>query len=505
ERRGPGVAAVPLVGVAAGLALLGAAYQLLWYGELGSYTTVIGVAACVSVGLRESFAAFDVRRYAARVAEREVRFRTTDPLTGVPNRVRLRHRLETERGRVSVGQRCGSLLVIDLDNFGDLDDAAGHDVGDTVLMEVARRLRTSVGSDDLAVRLAGDAFAVFTPGTPDQATSLAGRLAVRLAEPYPLSDAEAGTAHLTVSIGVGECNSAATVDEMIRCAELAVSSAKDHGGGQVQRYDESLELRTLRRQTFAHELRGAIERGELDVLFAPVVELATGTAVGLRAEPRWRHSTLGVVAYAELAVAAEDAGLASAIADWTLTQAVRQLGAWTAEGRDLWLAVRVPAAQLRTPRFDTSMVELCQAYRVPPYRLVLELDEARMPSAAAVTPALGALQNAGLGTMLGEFGSGPCSLLELADLPLDMLTITAPLAANVPDSEPMVAAVTALARHLGLDVVADGVTASWQADLLRTVGCRYATGVLFSGPVHAEHAEAYLDASAGGTGLNLRP
>ncbi|MGH3648204.1 MAG: putative bifunctional diguanylate cyclase/phosphodiesterase [Micromonosporaceae bacterium] len=504
-RPGGNFSTLPLLGVAAGLALFGAIYQMVRYGDLGPYTTMLGVLAAFSVGIRESFAGFDLRRYAARVADREARFHTTDPLTGAPNRVRLRHRLETERERVPVGEPCGCLLVVDLDNFGDLDDAAGHDVGDAVLMEVARRLRTSVAASDLAVRLAGDAFAVYTPGTPARATALANLLRVRLAESYPVSDADSAAVHLTVSIGISECASAATVDEMIRCAELAVSSAKERGGGQVHSYDESLELRVLRRQTFAHELRQAVEGAELDVLYAPVMELTSAAAVGLRAELRWRHPKLGVVSSAELADAAEDAGLSAQLGDWTLHQAVRQLGSWTGEGRDLWVSVRVWPVQLRAPRFRDTVLELCRRYQVSPYRLVLELSESGMPSAEAATEPLGALRNAGLATALADFGSGPCSLLELPELPLDMLTVAAPLVAGLGDSEPVVTAVTGLARHLGLDVVADGVAAHWQADLLRTAGCRYATGTLYSRPVPAEHAEAYLDTHAGGTDAQLRP
>ncbi len=504
--RSGNVGTLPLLGISALLALLGAIYQLIRYGDLGPYTTLLGLLAAVSVGLREGFSGFDLRRYARRVAEREAQFRTTDPLTGAPNRVRLRHRLETERDRVPVGERCGSLLVIDLDNFGELDDAAGHDAGDTVLMEVARRLRTSVGTRDLAVRLAGDAFAVYTPGPAAQAVALADRLKVRLAEAYPLTaETVSPLAQLTVSIGISECSSAATVDQMIRCAELAVSSAKGCGGGQVRSYDESLELRTLRRETFSHELRQVLDGGELELLYAPVVELAGTAPVGLRAELRWRHPTLGVVSADEFEAAAEDSGLSRRIGDWTLHRAVRQLGGWLAEGRDLWLAVRVWPAHLRAPRFRDSVLALCRQHRVPPYRLVIEVSEAAMPSAGTLAEPLTQLQAAGFTTALTEFGSGPCSLLELPELPLDLLSVAAPLVAGLGDSEPVVAAVTVLARHLGVDVVAAGVSGAWQLELLRGHGCRFATGPLFSRPVPAEHAEAYLDANAGGTDANLRP
>ena len=498
-------ATVPLLVGSSGLALLGTIYHLIAFGPWGVYTAMIAAGTATAVAFRGFFASIESSRSSVRLARQERRFLATDPLTGLPNRMRLRHRLDRERQRVEVGQRCATLLVVDLDNFGELDDVHGHDAGDAVLMETARRLRTLVAPEDLVVRLAGDSFAVLTTTSPGQAASLASRLHVRLAEPYQPSG-EPGMMHLTASLGVAECNAAAEVDEMIRCAELALSSAKELGGDRIEHYDESLQLRVLRRRTFAHELRGAVQRGELDLLFSPVVELAGGSPVGLWAQARWLHPSLGEVSPPELAVAAADAGLASDIGNWTLRQAARQLGHWLAEDRDLWLAVEITAAQLRTPGFAGMVADLCRGYAVGRQRLALLVSEQGLPPAEACGPPLAALQDAGVRTGLADFGSGTVSLLDLRELPLDLLTIDDSLVAELTECEPIVATVADLARRLGLDVVASGVSETWHAELLRSEGCRYAFGPRYSRPVPAERAEAYLDTHAGGTdSADLRP
>jgi diguanylate cyclase (GGDEF)-like protein len=498
-------ATVPLLIGSSGLALLGATYHLFAYGPWGMYTAMIAAATATAVAFRGFFASIESSRSSVRLARQERRFLGTDPLTGLPNRMRLRHRLDAERKRVDVGQRCGTLLVIDLDNFGELDDVHGHDAGDAVLMETAKRLGTLAAPDDLVVRLAGDSFAVLTTTSPGQAAALASRLRVRLAEPYQPSG-EPGTMHLTASVGVAECNAAAEVDEMIRCAELALSSAKERGGDRIEHYDESLQLRVLRRRTFAHELRGAVQRGELDLVFSPIVELAGGEPVGLRAQARWLHPSLGEVAAAELAVAAADTGLATDIGHWTLRHAIRQLGQWLAEGRDVWLTVEITAAQLRTPGFAGMVADLCRGNAVGRQRLALLVSEYRLPPAEACGPPLAALQNAGVRTGLADFGSGTVSLLDLRELPLDLLTMDESLVAELAGCEPIVATVADLARRLGLDVIAAGVSETWHAHLLRTEGCRYASGPRYSRPVPAERVEAYLDTHAGGAdSADLRP
>ncbi len=496
----------PLLAGSAGLGVLGAVYHLSVFGDWGVYTAVLAVSAASAVGIRGMFASLDVCRYTNRLVHQETKFLSTDPLTAIPNRMRLRHRLEAVRGRAEVGHRFGTLLVIDLDNFGELDDVMGHDVGDAVLMEVARRLRTSVEPGDLAVRLAGDAFAVFTVASREQAARLAERLGTEVALPYRVSASGPGAMHLTASIGVAECNAASAVDEVIRAAELAVSNAQELGGNRIEWYDDLLELRTLRRRTFAHELLGAVRRDELDLRYVPVVTLPDGVAVELQARTQWRHATLGEVSTAELVAAAQDTGLTSEIRDGALRGAIRQFGQWIAEGRDLSLSVRISAAQLRTPGFAARVGDLLRAYDVPPDRLVLEVMEDDLPATGAPAAPLAALREVGVRTGLAGFGAGRSSLLELRRLPIDRLTIDKSLIAALRESEPVVATVVDLAHRLSLEVVAGGVAETWQAELLRGQGCRYAMGPLFSRPVPAEYAEAYLDAHAGGTdSANLRP
>ena len=482
-----------LLVIAGGAAMVGAASHLVWYGSWGWYTGMLVVCAATTVAARGIVGAQDAQRFIARLHAQESQFVATDPLTGLPNRLRLRHRLDTERARVEVGERFGTLLVIDLDDFGDIDDVHGHDVADSVLMEVARRLRLSVGPADFPVRLTGDAFAVLTTGSPEHAVALAARVRERLAEPYRPTEIEPGQVHVTVSIGAAECNSAATVDEMIRAAELAVARAQELGGDRVEHYDESLQLRVLRRRTFAHELRGALQRQELDLLFSPVMDLFRRVPVGMHSHLRWLHSKLGEVSPDELAAAAADTGLTTEIGDWMLRQACRQLGSWCGDGRTVRLSVAVTAVQLQTPGFARRVGRLCHACGVPDGALLLEISERALPTLDTLRGRLADLREAGVRLAIGDFGGGGLPLRELPSLPVDVLRLDDALLERLDECGPLVAAIADLARRMDVDVLVGGVWDGRQVSRLQAVGVRYAYGPLFSPPLPAERAEAYLD------------
>src|SRR5690606_6225481 len=243
----------------------------------------------------------------------------TDQLTGLANRRELMRTIVTQR---SVPGHGGALLVIDLHGMAGINEIRGREVGDAVLIEVAHRLRATIGSDDVAARIAGDEFAVVTVEKPVMAYALATRVLTALIEPYHLPGA---TVHLNVSIGLAEVSGGDSVDDVLRRADLARRRAKQLGRNRVEWYDSYLEEQLIRRMDLERELPGAIERGEFDLVYQPVLGLEDGRPVGVEALLRWRSPMLGTVLPAELLPVAEDLGLIDEIGQWVRQQACRQL------------------------------------------------------------------------------------------------------------------------------------------------------------------------------------
>ncbi|MGA8117207.1 MAG: bifunctional diguanylate cyclase/phosphodiesterase [Actinocatenispora sp.] len=427
----------------------------------------------------------------------------TDPLTGLPNRRALLRALAELRERPGPDAWRGSVMVIDLDGLKAVNDGFGHEVGDAVLVEVARRLRDGLAPDHVAARLGGDEFAVLTGESQNAARTRATRLLTALAEPYELAG---GRTLLSANIGIAEFAPGATPDEMLAGADLAMRRARQRGQGRVERYDETLEFQLLRRGLLEGELRGADQRGELDLVYQPIVSVTDRRAVAVEALLRWRHPQLGTVPPSEFVPIAEAAGLIADIGGWVLHQACRRLSAWLAEGRDLQVAVNLSAAQLYQPDFVAQVAAVLDAYEIPPNRLIVEVTEAIVVRDVqhAVTRLAG-LRSLGVRTALDDFGSGHASLTYLRRLPIDVLKVDRALVAEPATGQdnsvaPLTDVVVRLGQRLGMLVVAEGVETEEQLTALRAAGCGFAQGYLFSRPVPAEHVEAFCDAGSDGDG-----
>lgn len=418
----------------------------------------------------------------------------TDSLTGLPNRRALCQAIEEKQRRAAAEPWV--VLAIGLDGFKRINDVRGHDIGDAILVEVANRLRAALGDRDLVARIAGGEFAVLTVAEPDQARAMGTRLFALLTEPYRLAY---GMEYLTVSIGIARGDGTSTVEEILRAADLALRHAKRSGRGRVEWFDESLEYQMLRRLTFEHELRGAIERGELDLAYQPIVALTDSRPVGAEALLRWRHPTLGPVNPAEFMPVAEDIGLITQIEEWVLHHGLRRLAQWRAEGRDVWLSVNISPHRLRSAGFVGDVAALLDIHRVPADRLVVEISERGMTGDAGELAApLAALRALGTRTALDDFGAGYSSLAQLRRLPVDLLKIDQTLITDpvVPGGSggSLSDVVVCLGQRLGMEVVAEGVEHPAQRELLTAAGCHFGQGHLFSRPLPAEHVEAYFDA-----------
>jgi diguanylate cyclase (GGDEF)-like protein/PAS domain S-box-containing protein len=417
----------------------------------------------------------------------------TDQLTGLANRRALMRELLTHRRRA--GQQ-GTLLVIDLHGLAEINDSRGRETGDAVLIEVGRRIRTLLADDDLPARLGGDEFAVLTSDGAVLAYALATRIATVLSEPHQLPGA---IVEVHTSIGLAELAGGSDSDEVLRHADLARRRARQLGLDRVEWYDPDVEMKLNRRMDLEQQLLGAAERGELDLVFQPVVSLRDEQPAGVEALLRWRHPQLGTILPNELLPIARAVGIAAEIDEWVLDAACKHLSAWTGD-TGFWLSVNVAPRELLTARFPDRVAATLKRYGLPPERLVVEVAETWVAEdVPAIVASLAGLRKLGVRAALDDFGSGQASLSHLRRLPVDMLKLHSSLL-NVPAEPPapgsgpgVLDVVVSLGRRLGLEIVAKGLESTDQIERATRAGCLYGQGFALGRPSPAERIEAYLD------------
>jgi diguanylate cyclase (GGDEF)-like protein len=497
SERGTAYAVVPMVAMVTALG-----FHLARGGVFGFYGFLAAAVEGFALVGRQYLALGDVRRYTLRLRQREAHFRElahTDPLTGLANRRGLQRAL-----RESPGPDEPLVLVgIDLDGFKTVNDMRGHEVGDAVLVEVGERLRRNLLDGDVAARLGGDEFAVLMRGTAEEGMLTAHRLLAVLGEPYEF---EGGSVFLSASLGVADTASQAVADTggLIRDADLALRYAKQRGKNRVERYQARYDELLRRRGTLESELRHAIDREQLRLVFQPVVALPSMRPVGAEALLRWHHPTLGAVRPDEFIPVAEESGLINRIGSWVLAQACRQLADWLAKGHDVWVSVNLSPKELHAADYAGQVADVLAEFGVPAQRLVLEVTEhAVATDMEELVSRLAELRATGVRVALDDFGAGYSSLGQLRTLPVDILKIDHALVAE-PESRtgtaaPLVDVVVRLGHRLGLEVLAEGIGTPAQRAVVEEAGCRLGQGSLFGWGVPAEHLEAQLHSLRTGT------
>jgi diguanylate cyclase (GGDEF)-like protein/PAS domain S-box-containing protein len=432
-----------------------------------------------------------------RNAELELeRMAYTDFLTGLPNRARLMAALETARARASRrGEFC--VLMLDLDGFKPVNDIAGHDVGDDLLVQVAERLRRTVRDRDLISRLGGDEFAVLIRAGLDEATVLAERIVAELRDMHPSAPADGLVLEVSGSVGVTEFDPAEDVATTMRQADLALRAAKTAGKGCVRLHADTADDAPGRRARLARDLPRAIEDGQLRLVFQPVVGVEERRVLGLEALVRWQHPQLGTVPPDEFISLAEADGLIVPLERWVLGAATAALAPLLAEGRDLRLGVNVSVRHLQAGCLAPDVARALADSGVPPQRLMVEITESvLMADEEGMAGDLSTLREMGCVLSLDDFGKGYSSLARLARLPVDILKMDREFVGHIdrdPRSTAIVGSVIELGRTLGMDVVAEGVETPEQLAALHGLGCRYLQGYLLGRPVPAEELRALLD------------
>ena len=408
-----------------------------------------------------------------------------DPLTGLPNRILLRDRLDQALGRLGRREETVGVLVLDLDGFKAVNDALGHENGDLLLIAVARRLNGVLRSGDTAARVGGDEFVILCEDVrgAHQAVAVAQRVAAALVEPISVG---AGEAHVRASIGIALASGHGTgAEELLRDADAAMYRAKEHGG-TYEVFDDEMRARAQQRLDLEDDLRRGLEAGEFTLHYQPVFQLRSGSIVGCEALLRWGHRSRGLVTPGEFLDVAEDAGLMFPIGAWAIGSAARQAAMWAAERPGAPAVVCVNLSPRQCLHSDTVGVvqRALDNSGADPASLCLEFTEAAvMANQLRAGRVLRGIKDLGCRLAIDDFGTTQSSLRLLEQLPVDTVKIDRSFITGMAESHEeaaIVAAVIGLAHAFGLEAVAEGVETLAQVDRLRALGCDAAQGHYFA-------------------------
>jgi len=426
-----------------------------------------------------------------------------DALTGLPNRVFFLDRAAHALDRTKRSHTWVAVLFCDLDRFKFINDSLGHDAGDRLLGELARRLQEVVRPGDTVARFGGDEFTILCESIEDESHALAiaervGRVA---ATPFVLGDAEV---FVTMSIGIAlGTGPRARPAALIENADAAMYRAKARGGNRHEVFDHDMRARAKRRLALQSALHRAVERGEFQVVYQPLVRLATRQPVGAEALVRWRHPERGLVGPQEFISLAEETGLIVPIGTYVLREACLQAARWrriTPGGEPMAIKVNLSARQFAHPNLVEVVAGILGDTGVDPASVFFEITESvLMEDVESTSAALRELKSLGVSLAVDDFGTGYSSLLYLKRFPVDELkvdrTFVAGLLANAEDAA-IVAAVVNLAHTIGVKAVAEGVESNSQATRLIELGCDFGQGYHFGRPMPAESLPLYLGLEA---------
>jgi len=413
-----------------------------------------------------------------------------DELTGLPNRTRLRallqNQLKTHDGSLTVA-------LLDLDESGTVNDLLGHDVGDAVLRAASQRLQSLLPTGQLLGRWGGDEFLLTMPGEW-RADELAQRVREALDQPVLIAGQEL---RLSCCTGIA-CypDDATEVEGLIRFAEMALFHAKQSGPGSAGRYSHALKESAARRSVLRSRLRRAVDNGDFELHYQPLVRPGDHRIVSAEALARWTDAELGPVRPDQFIPIAEEAGLIVPLGEWVLQSACAELSRWpTHEGTPPRLSVNVSGLQLRDTRLATTLENALQRYRLQPEQLVLEITESALMerNAAGELPLLQRLRELGIGIAVDDFGTGHSSLSKLKHMPVTVLKIDRSFIQDIftdVNDRAIVIAILAMAKQLQLSVVAEGVEAGEQLAFLQQHGCDLIQGYVYSRPLAAPQFRA---------------
>lgn len=416
------------------------------------------------------------------------------PLTNLPNRVEFMNHLRQAVERAAGNNYARfAVLFLDLDRFKVINDSLGHAVGDKLLIAIADRLKACVRPGDVVARLGGDEFTILLnrTGEVSDVARVAERLQSKLSEPFKLDNYEVFT---TASIGIIISDEVERAPEdFLRDADAAMYRAKESGKARYEIFDREMHVRNMNLLQVETDLRHAVERGEFEVFYQPIVQLESGKIREFEALIRWRHPRHGLIGPNEFIGVAEETGMIIPIGEWILEEACRQTAEWQKElDFPLSISVNLSAKQLMHPSLTSQVREILRQTGLGPDRLKLEVTESTVMEHSETSLAvLSGLKDLGVSLSTDDFGTGYSSLSYLHHFPFDRLKIDRSFISKMDEDEKSGAIVTTilmLGHNLDMEVVAEGIETPAQLEFLRRQGCRIGQGYLFSPPVPASEA-----------------
>ena len=420
-----------------------------------------------------------------------------DALTGLPNRASFTEHLEESMKRAKRAGWPLALLFLDLDLFKRVNDSLGHDAGDRLLRVAAERIRRSVREADMLFRMGGDEFTVLLEDVrgPEEAAMVAARVLEGIAEPLQLQHHEVA---VTASIGIALYPRDDVVGErLVKSADTAMYRAKELGRNRYAFFAREMNERVESQMMIEQALRRALKNNEFVLHFQPRVSATSGRATGAEALLRWKHPEWGLVEPARFVPLLEETGLVVPVGAWVLAEACRQAAAWQGSGLPpLRVSVNLSSRQFRSEALFEAVSEALRATGLAPQLLELELTESLLvENVEHAMGVMGKLKAIGVAISIDDFGTGYSSLGYLKRFPIDSLKIDRSFVRDIatsPKDAAIVNAISALARSLGIGLIAEGVEEPWQVEFLRARHCTEMQGYLFSKPLAAEELPAAL-------------
>jgi len=417
-----------------------------------------------------------------------------DPVTSLPNRLHFRSEADKLLGELPTGAR-SAMLFVDLDRFKLVNDSLGHARGDQLLIMVANRLRVVLTAEigeslerrPLLARLAGDEFTLFFPQIRSSADieRIARRVALAISEPFELGG---HSVDIGASVGISICpDHGASIESLMRAADIAMYRAKSNGGGQHCLFNENLAAEHQQKVETERALTEAVQRGEFILAFQPQISLVTGEVAGAEALLRWNHPRDGMRQPNSFIPIAERTGVISDIGDWVIAEVASILGAWQREGVARRLAFNVSPRQIERVDFFMRLRQAFADQGVPLSLIELEFTEsAAMEVSESTLAEIASLQADGATIAIDDFGTGYSNIARLRTMPLDRVKLDPSLIVDIEHSEQarvVVQAVIQLIRGVGCEIVAEAVETVAQADILRAMGCEIIQGFIFAQPM----------------------
>ncbi len=429
-----------------------------------------------------------------------------DSLTGLPNRALFKDRLERaiERSKAKIAPPPG-IAVVDFDRFQNINDAFGHAAGDSLLLVMARRLERCIELQDTLARLSGDDFAMILTGyqNREELEELVKQVTKTVSAPIQVNNREV---FLTASVGLSIYNGKQRdATDLLKEAEIAMSRAKSIGAGRIEFFKPSMRSERKERFLLESDLRHALERHEIEILYQPVVALADESLAGFEALVRWQHPDHGELAPKAFLNIAEETGLIIDLGRFVLDTAARQLGTWQrafSQNEPIFISVNVSSKQLFSHDLINDVKAALGRSNVVPGSLKLEITESLvMENPEFAVQVLGRIKALGAGLSLDDFGTGYSALSYLQKYPFDTLKVDKSFLADLQhngNTPVILKAIVSLAHELGMEVVAEGAESRADVEHLRALGCQYVQGYYYGSPLTASDALNYLAQTPGG-------